>query len=67
MIKTSHAIGVNILALFLITGYFSSMLDDMRIEIFALQDKLQEEIEANVDGSYDVQKSHGEHYYKLKQ
>jgi hypothetical protein len=25
------------------------------------------EIEANPDGSYDVQKSHGEHYYKLKQ
>ena len=40
MIKTSHAIGVNILALFLITGYFSSMLDGMRTEIFALQEEI---------------------------
>ena len=41
MIKTSHAIGVTILGLFLITGYFDKMLDNMRTEIFALQDKLQ--------------------------
>ena len=26
-----------------------------------------EEVESNVDGSYDVQKSHGDHYFKLKQ
>ena len=42
MIKISHAIGVNILALFLITGYFDSMLDDMRTEIFTLQEQLAE-------------------------
>ena len=41
MIKISHAIGVNILALFLITGYFDSMLDNMRTEIFTLQEKLE--------------------------
>ena len=40
MIKISHAIGVNILALFLLTGYFDSMLDDMRTEIFTLQEQL---------------------------
>ena len=45
MIKISHAIGVNILALFLLTGYFDSMLDDMRTEIFSLQETLQEEID----------------------
>ena len=42
MIKISHAIGVNILALFLITGYFDGMLDDMRTEIFTLQEQLAE-------------------------
>ena len=47
MIKTSHAIGVTMLALFLITGYFNNMLDGMRTEIFALQDKLQTEIDKN--------------------
>ena len=47
MIKTSHAIGVTMLALFLITGYFDNMLDNMRTEIFALEDKLQEEIDKN--------------------
>ena len=47
MIKTSHAIGVTMLALFLITGYFDKMLDNMRSEIFALEDKLQEEIDKN--------------------
>ena len=40
MIKISHAIGVNILALFLLTGYFDSMLDDMRTEIFKLEKEL---------------------------
>ena len=40
MIKISHAIGVNILALFLITGYFDSMLDNMRTEIFTLKEQL---------------------------
>ena len=47
MIKISHAVGVSILALFLLTGYFDSMIGDMRTEIFALQDKLQEEIDKN--------------------
>jgi len=41
MIKISHAIGVNILALFLITGYFDSMLDDMRTEIFTFKEQLE--------------------------
>ena len=40
MIKTSHAIGVTMLALFLITGYFDNMLDNMRSEIFTLQEKI---------------------------
>ena len=40
MIKTSHAIGVTMLTLFLITGYFDSMLDDMRTEIFTLKEQL---------------------------
>ena len=44
MIKIHHAIAVNILALLIITGYFDSMLDDMRTEIFSLQETLQEEI-----------------------
>ena len=42
MIKTSHAIGVNILALFLITGYFNTMLDNTREELFALQEKVHQ-------------------------
>ena len=41
MIKISHAIGVIILALFLITGYFDNMLDDMRAEIFTLKEQLE--------------------------
>ena len=41
MIKISHAIGVNILALFLLTSYFDSMLDDMRTEIFTLKEQLE--------------------------
>jgi 3D (Asp-Asp-Asp) domain-containing protein len=40
MIKTSHAIGVTMLALFLITGYFDIMLDDMRTEIFTLKEQI---------------------------
>ena len=40
MIKISHAIGVNILALFILTGYFDNMLDKTRNELFALQDKI---------------------------
>ena len=64
MIKISHAIGVNILALFLLTGYFDSMLDGMRIEIFSLQETLQEEIETPTDGSHDNTEGH---YYTLKQ
>ena len=42
MIKISHAIGVNILALFIITGYFDKMLDKTRNELFALQDKINQ-------------------------
>ena len=40
MIKISHAIGVNLLALFILTGYFDNMLDKTRNELFALQDKI---------------------------
>ena len=40
MIKIHHAIAVNILALLIITGYFDSMLDDTREELFALQEQL---------------------------
>ena len=42
MIKISHAIGVNILALFIITGYFDNMLDKTRNELFALQNKINQ-------------------------
>ena len=45
MIKISHALTVTILSLVLLTGYFDSMLDDMRTEIFSLQNTLQEEID----------------------
>ena len=45
MIKISHALTVTIIGLVIITGYFSSMLDDMRTEIFSLQETLQEEID----------------------
>ena len=64
MIKISHALAVTLLGLVLITGYFNNMLDGMRTEIFALENKLQEEIETPTDGSYDNSKGH---YYKLKQ
>ena len=40
MIKMHHAIAVNILALLIITGYFDSMLDDTREELFTLQEQL---------------------------
>ena len=42
MIKISHAIGVNLLALFILTGYFDRMLDKTRNELFALQDKVNQ-------------------------
>ena len=42
MIKISHAIGVNLLALFILTGYFDNMLDKTRNELFALQDKINQ-------------------------
>ena len=42
MIKISHAIGVNLLALFILTGYFDNMLDKTRNELFALQDKVNQ-------------------------
>ena len=42
MIKISHAIGVNILALLILTGYFDNMLDKTRNELFALQDKVNQ-------------------------
>ena len=47
MIKISHALTVTLLSLALITGYFNNMLDDMRTEIFSLQNTLQEEIDKN--------------------
>ena len=42
MIKISHAITINLLALFLITGYFDKMLDETRTELFALQEKVRQ-------------------------
>ena len=54
MIKISHAIGINLLSLLLITGYFDKMLDSMRSEIFALEDKLQEEIDKNNHSTWGV-------------
>ena len=44
-----------------------NIIDDVSAEKTISMWIHEEEIEANVDGSYDVQKSHGEHYYKLKQ
>ena len=44
-----------------------NVIDDVSAEKTISMWINDEEIEANVDGSYDVQKSHGEHYYKLKQ
>ena len=42
MIKISHAIGVNLLALFILSGYFDNMLDKTRNELFALQNKINQ-------------------------
>ena len=47
MIKISHALAITLIGLVIITGYFDSMLDNMRTEIFALENKLQEEIDKN--------------------
>ena len=44
-----------------------NIIDDISAEKTISMWIQDEEIEANIDGSYDVQKSHGEHYYKLKQ
>jgi phosphate starvation-inducible protein PhoH len=44
-----------------------TVIDDVSAEKTISMWINDEEIEANVDGSYDVQKSHGDHYYKLKQ
>ena len=42
MIKISHALTATIIGLVIITGYFNSMLDGMRTEIFTLQEQLAE-------------------------
>ena len=42
MIKISHALTVTLLSLVLLTGYFNRMLDDTRNELFALQEKVQQ-------------------------
>ena len=42
MIKISHALGVTLLSLALITGYFNRMLDKTRTELFALQEKVHQ-------------------------
>ena len=44
-----------------------NIIDDISAEQTISMWINDEEIEANVDGSYDVQKSHGDHYYTLKQ
>ena len=44
-----------------------NIIDDVSAEKTISMWIQEEEVESNVDGSYDVQKSHGEHYYKLKQ
>ena len=44
-----------------------NVIDDVSAEQTISMWIHDEEVESNVDGSYDVQKSHGEHYYKLKQ
>jgi len=44
-----------------------NVIDDVSAEQTISMWINDEEIEANVDGSYDVQKSHGDHYFKLKQ
>ena len=47
MIKVNHAIGINILCLFLITGYFDNMVGELRTEIFSLENKLNKLNENN--------------------
>ena len=42
MIKISHALTATIIGLVIITGYFNSMLDGMRTEIFTLKEQLAE-------------------------
>ena len=42
MIKISHAIAVTLLSLALLTGYFNRMLDKTRADLFALQEKVQQ-------------------------
>ncbi len=42
MIKISHALTITLLSLALLTGYFNRMLDDTRNELFALQEKVQQ-------------------------
>ena len=44
-----------------------NIIDDVSAEQTISMWIHDEEIETPTDGSYDVQKSHGEHYYKLKQ
>ena len=41
MIKISHALAITLIGLVIITGYFDSMLDDMRTEIFTLKEQLE--------------------------
>ena len=42
MIKISHALAITIIGLVIITGYFDRMLDKTRNELFALQDKVNQ-------------------------
>ena len=42
MIKISHALTVTLLSLALLTGYFNKMLDKTRTELFALQEKVNQ-------------------------
>ena len=44
-----------------------NIIDDVSAEQTISMWIHDEEVESNVDGSYDVQKSHGDHYFKLKQ
>ena len=54
MINISHALAVTLIGLVILTGYFDNMLDNMRSEIFALEDKLQEEIDKNNHSTWGV-------------
>ena len=42
MIKISHALTITLLSLALLTGYFNTMLDKTRTELFALQEKVHQ-------------------------